>query len=63
MLDYITKDCGYQEISMENMEEFKTKQLRFKRAHQVTELLNADNEAISKALIKRYKQLLLCRLK
>jgi len=52
MLDYITKDCGYQEISMENMEEFKTKQLRFKRAHQVTELLNADNEAISKALIK-----------
>ncbi|CAG5098748.1 Oidioi.mRNA.OKI2018_I69.XSR.g15941.t2.cds [Oikopleura dioica] len=52
MLDYITKDCGYQEFSMDNMDEFKTKQLRFKRAHQVTELLNADNETISKALIK-----------
>lgn len=38
---------------MDDCEEFNRIQLRYKRANQVTELLNTDNEEVSKKLVER----------
>ena len=41
------------EHTLEDPEEFNRIQLRYKRANQVTELLNTDNEEISRKLVDR----------
>lgn len=52
MIDFITTDSTYTEHSLDDCEEFNRIQLRYKRANQVTELLNTDNEEVSKKLVE-----------
>lgn len=52
MIDFITTDSTYTEHSLDDSEEFNRIQLRYKRANQVTELLNTDNEEVSKKLVE-----------
>ena len=40
-----------QEVALEETEEYENTQRRFKRANQVSELLNADNEDVGKKLV------------
>ena len=42
-----------QEVDLEETDEYENIQRRFKRANQVSELLNADNEEVGKTLVER----------
>jgi len=52
MVELVSLDSAYKEVDLEETDEYENIQRRFKRANQVSELLNADNEEVGKTLVE-----------
>jgi len=52
MIELIVKDSAYEEVSLDDTDRYEDIQRRFKRANQVSELVNADSEEVGKSLVQ-----------